>query len=89
MVLIIVGDNVGLSGVVGLGNHRHGELLIEGLSEVDVKNLRHVLSVVGEKLSDEEWRELQKELPVENGKVLHHSGDTEIAYLIIRRKTLN
>ena len=59
------------------------------LSEVDVKNLRHVLSVVGEKLSDEEWRELQKELPVENGKVLHHSGDTEIAYLIIRRKTLN
>ena len=31
------------------------------LSEVSVKNLRHVLSVVGEKLSDEEWRELQKE----------------------------
>ena len=54
-----------------------------------MKNLRHVLSVVGEKLSDEEWRELQKELPVEDGKVLHNSEDTEIAYLIIRRKTLS
>jgi calmodulin len=41
----------------------------ESGTAVSVKNLRHVLSVVGEKLSDEEWRELQKELPVEDGKV--------------------
>jgi calcium-binding protein CML len=38
-------------------------------TKVSIKNLRHCLCAVGEKLSDDEWKDLQKELPVEDGMV--------------------